>query len=109
MIAMFSILFVSDGVVFDVLHGPFPHCVWTLLKRSVVKTIYRTCPQYHQISDHVISCYFRDSVFVPTMPRNVPDVRERHVGLGGHGIPCSLRDPRFAGSNPAEVDGFFRT
>ena len=30
------------------------------------------------------------------------------VGLGGLGVPCSPRDPRFAGSNPAEVDGFFQ-
>ena len=29
------------------------------------------------------------------------------VGLGGFGVPCSPRDPKFAGSNPAEVDGFF--
>ena len=29
------------------------------------------------------------------------------VGLGGLGVTCSPRDPRFAGSNPAEVDGFF--
>ena len=29
------------------------------------------------------------------------------VGLGGLGVPCSLRDPRFAGSNPTEVDAFF--
>ena len=26
--------------------------------------------------------------------------------LGGLEVKCSLRDPRFAGSNPAEVDGF---
>ena len=32
-------------------------------------------------------------------------VREITVGLGGLGVPCSPRDPRFAGSNPAEVDG----
>ena len=31
------------------------------------------------------------------------------VGLGGLGVTCSPRDPRFAGSNPAEVDAFFRT
>ena len=30
------------------------------------------------------------------------------VGLGGVGVPCSTRDPRFAGSNPTEVDGFFQ-
>ena len=30
------------------------------------------------------------------------------VGLGGLGVTCSPRDPRFAGSNPAEVDGFFQ-
>ena len=31
-----------------------------------------------------------------------------HVGLGGLGVTCSPRDPRFAGSNPAEVGGFFQ-
>ena len=31
----------------------------------------------------------------------------REVGLGDLGVTCSLRDPRFAGSNPVEVDGFF--
>ena len=31
-----------------------------------------------------------------------------YVGLGGLGVMCSPRDPRFAGSNPAEVDGFFQ-
>ena len=30
------------------------------------------------------------------------------VGLGGLGVTCSPRDPRFAASNTAEVDGFFR-
>ena len=30
-----------------------------------------------------------------------------NFGLVGLGVTCSLRDPRFAGSNPAEVDGFF--
>ena len=29
------------------------------------------------------------------------------VGLGGLGVTCSLRDQRFAGSNPTEVDEFF--
>ena len=29
-------------------------------------------------------------------------------GLGGLGVPCSRRDPRFAGSNPIEVDEFFQ-
>ena len=29
------------------------------------------------------------------------------VDLGGLGVTCSPRDPRFAGSNLAEVDGFF--
>ena len=28
------------------------------------------------------------------------------VGLGGLGVTCSPRDPRFADSKPAEVDGF---
>ena len=30
------------------------------------------------------------------------------VGLGGLGVMCSPRDPRFVSSNPAEVDGFFQ-
>ena len=30
------------------------------------------------------------------------------ICLGGLGVTCSPRDPRFAGSNPAEVDGFFQ-
>ena len=29
------------------------------------------------------------------------------VDLGSLGVTCSPRDPRFAGSNLAEVDGFF--
>ena len=32
----------------------------------------------------------------------------RYVGLDGLGETCSPREPRFAGSNPAEVDGFFQ-
>ena len=31
------------------------------------------------------------------------------VGLDGLGVTCSSRDPRLAGSNPAEFDDFFRT
>ena len=31
----------------------------------------------------------------------------RDVGLSGLGVTCSPWDARFAGSNPAEVDGFF--
>ena len=30
------------------------------------------------------------------------------VGLGGLEVMCSPRDPRFAGLNPAEFDGFFQ-
>ena len=30
------------------------------------------------------------------------------VGLGGFGVTCSPRDPRFEGSNPTKVDGFFQ-
>ena len=32
----------------------------------------------------------------------------RDVGLGSLGVTCSPRDPKFASSNPAEVDGFFQ-
>ena len=40
--------------------------------------------------------------------RRKPQQSWKNVGLGGPGVPCSLRDPRLAGSNPAEVDGFFQ-
>ena len=40
---------------------------------------------------------------------NLYFIKVHSVGLGGHGVTCSHRDPRFAGSNSAEVDGFFRT
>ena len=30
-----------------------------------------------------------------------------HNGLGGLRVTCLPQDPRFAGSNPTEVDGFF--
>ena len=30
------------------------------------------------------------------------------VGLGDLGVTWSPRDPRFAGSNPAEFDGYFQ-
>ena len=33
----------------------------------------------------------------------------KEVGLRGLGVTFSPRDPRFAGWNPAEVNGFFRT
>ena len=35
-------------------------------------------------------------------------LRVGNVDLGGLRVPCSPRDPRFAGSNPAEVDGLFQ-
>ena len=30
------------------------------------------------------------------------------VGLGGLGVKCSPRDPRYADSNPTELDEFFQ-
>ena len=35
-------------------------------------------------------------------------LRKVGVGLGGLGVTYSSRDPRFAVSNPAEIDGFFQ-
>ena len=39
--------------------------------------------------------------------RGIGHIKLRIVGLGGLGITCLPSDPRFAGSNPAEVDAFF--
>ena len=36
------------------------------------------------------------------------DLNHRPVGLGGLVEKYSPRDPRFAGANPTEVDGFFQ-
>ena len=38
-----------------------------------------------------------------------PLFTDQLVSLGGHGVTCSPQDPRFVGTNPAEVDGFLRT
>ena len=35
-------------------------------------------------------------------------LRSSLVGLDGLGETCSPRDPRFSGSNPTEVNGFFQ-
>ena len=37
-----------------------------------------------------------------------PTILKSEVVKVGLGVPCSPRDPRFVGSNPAEVDGFFQ-
>ena len=39
--------------------------------------------------------------------KNHEEVMVEDVGLCGLGVTCSPRDPRFAASNLAEVDGFF--
>ena len=31
-----------------------------------------------------------------------------YVGLGGLGVTCSPRDPKFEGSNPTDVEEFFQ-
>ena len=36
------------------------------------------------------------------------EIKAAYVGLGGLGVTCSPRDPRFAVSNPAQVCGFFQ-
>ena len=46
--------------------------------------------------------------FLFTASKMLTVVTGTAVGLGGLGLRCSPRDPRFAGSNPAEVDGFFQ-
>ena len=38
---------------------------------------------------------------------NTGETKYMEVHLGGLGVMCSPRYPRFAGSNPAEADGFF--
>ena len=40
-------------------------------------------------------------------PETVIFLTIKNVGLGGLGVTCSPRDPRFAASNPSEVNGFF--
>ena len=48
--------------------------------------------------------------YIRTIERNADVlVRIFVVGLGGLGVMCLPRDPRFAGSNLTEADGFIRT
>ena len=42
------------------------------------------------------------------MERKWERSKNKEVELGGLGVPCSPRDPRFAGSNLADVDRFFQ-
>ena len=42
------------------------------------------------------------------MIKIVEKIWSLEFGLGGLAVTCSSRDPRFAGSNPAEIDGFFQ-
>ena len=35
------------------------------------------------------------------------DIFVKNIGLGDPGVTCLPRDPKFAESNTAEVDGFF--
>ena len=39
---------------------------------------------------------------------HIKEIQGAGVGIGGLEVLCSTRDPRFAGSNPAEVDDFFQ-
>ena len=50
--------------------------------------------------------YIQDTAHAQELKASVQ--RRVTVGLGGLGVMCSSRDPSFAGSNPAEVDGFFQ-
>ena len=45
---------------------------------------------------------------IDTDSQTTGELTTEEVGLGGLGVTCSPRDPRFPGSNPAEVDGFFQ-
>ena len=40
--------------------------------------------------------------------KRILEIMDKEVGHGGLGVTCLSRDPRFSGSNPAEVDGFFQ-
>ena len=44
--------------------------------------------------------------FEPRTRRKIWQVYGIDIGLGGLGVTCSPRDPKLAGSNTAEVDGF---
>ena len=37
-----------------------------------------------------------------------PRIYVKILDLSGLGVTCSPRDPRFTGSNPSKVDGFFQ-
>ena len=59
--------------------------------------------------------YHRDIIILSVITVRYSSYKSLHLYLfthewaylGGLGVTCSPRDPRFAGSNPTEVDGFF--
>ena len=48
------------------------------------------------------------NMFYVILVVKIRTVNVNYVGLGGLGVTCSPQDPRFAGLNAAEVNGFFQ-
>ena len=61
---------------------------------------------YDKLLCHIVFLSFK--LLLSSFHDLIPDLLELKIGLGGLGVTCSPRDPRFEGSNPAEVDGFFQ-
>ena len=72
------------------------------------------CAKWGPCSCILFSCCIHSESFSSSLNASTTSpcslqVSTSHVGLGGLGVTCSPRDTMFAGSNPTEVDGFFRT
>ena len=101
-----------------------PSC-WTVLPytcNACIEQIRKTGDKINGIVDPKIYCVVSCNTLFTTAPFPLHCAREDPwckgqnyylkvtfcvVGLGGLGVTCSPRDPKFAGSNPAEVDAFF--
>ena len=102
-----------------------PSC-WTVLPytcNACIEQIRKTGDKINGIVDPKIYCVVSCNTLFTTAPFPLHCAREDPwckgqnyylkvtfcvVGLGGLGVTCSPRDPKFAGSNPAEVDAFFQ-
>ena len=72
------------------------------MEENTVKIFYHY--GVHLLQKYII-CEIHNSMhFIISKAKSTLLINRYTVGLG---VTCSSGDPRFAGSNPAEVDGFF--
>ena len=68
----------------------------------------RKCSLHKENLDHINILTYTIVPFIIEFRELRRQLISNSVGFGSLGVTCSPRYPRFAGSNPAEVNGFFQ-